>query len=126
MCEGHSISSFNIDVSRNLDIIKIMDTVMIFKVLSNESRRQILDWLKHPDDNFESQLYLPKDADFKGGICVGSIQTKSGLTQSVVSSYLSMMQKAGLLESRRYGQWTYYRRNEKAIREFIDHIQNDL
>jgi len=103
-----------------------METLMIFKVLSNESRRQILEWLKNPKENFEPQIYLPKDADFKGGVCVGSIQTKSGLTQSVVSSYLLMMQKAGLLESRRYGQWTYYRRNEKIIREVIDYIQNEL
>ncbi|MFD3450444.1 ArsR/SmtB family transcription factor [Microbacteriaceae bacterium 4G12] len=103
-----------------------MDTKMIFKALSNESRRQILEWLKNPEENFEPQLYLPKDADFKGGICVGSIQAKSGLTQSVVSSYLSMMQKAGLLESRRYGQWTYYRRNESALREFVEYIQSQL
>jgi DNA-binding transcriptional ArsR family regulator len=103
-----------------------MKNMLIFKVLSNESRRQILEWLKHPEENFDSQLYLPKDADFKGGICVGSIQAKSGLTQSVVSSYLSMMQKAGLLETRRYGQWTYYRRNEETIREFTEYIQNEL
>jgi DNA-binding transcriptional ArsR family regulator len=103
-----------------------MKNMMIFKVLSNESRRQILEWLKHPEENFDPQLYLPQDADFIGGICVGSIQAKSGLTQSVVSSYLSLMQKAGLLESRRYGQWTYYRRNEKTIREFTEYIQNEL
>lgn len=103
-----------------------METIMIFKVLSNESRRQILEWLKHPKENFGPQLYLPKDADFEGGVCVGSIQAKAGLTQSVVSSYLSMMQKAGLLESRRFGQWTFYRRNEKIIREFTEYIQSEL
>lgn len=99
---------------------------MIFKALSNESRRQILEWLKHPEENFEPQLYLPKDADFKGGICVGSIQAKSGLTQSVVSSFLSMMLKARLLESRRYGQWTYYRRNESTIKEFAEYLEKEL
>ncbi|GLI09146.1 transcriptional regulator [Paenibacillus tyrfis] len=103
-----------------------MDTTMIFKALSNEARRQILEWLKHPEQHFDPQLYLPKDADFKGGICVGSIQAKTGLTQSVVSSYLSMMQKAGLLESRRYGQWTYYRRNEQLLREFTEYMRNEL
>lgn len=64
---------------------------------------------------------LPKliKEEFPGGVCVGSIQEKSGLAQSVISSYLSAMQKAGLLESRRYGQWTYYRRNEEAISAFL-------
>ena len=103
-----------------------MDALLIFKVLSNETRRQILEWLKKPDENFGPQTCLPADADFKGGICVGSIQAKAGLTQSVVSSYLSMMQKAGLLESRRFGQWTYYRRNEKCIQEFAVYIRNQL
>lgn len=65
---------------------------------------------------------LPKTIkeEFPGGVCVGSIQEKSGLTQSVISSYLASMQKAGLLESRRYGQWTYYRRNEEAITAFLE------
>jgi DNA-binding transcriptional ArsR family regulator len=103
-----------------------MEAILIFKVLSNEIRCQILEWLKNPDENFGPQTCLPADANFKGGICVGSIQAKAGLTQSVVSSYLSMMQKAGLLESRRFGQWTYYRRNEKCIEEFSDYIRNEL
>lgn len=64
--------------------------------------------------------------EFPGGVCVGSIQEKSGLTQSVISSYLSSMQKAGLLESRRYGQWTYYRRNEDAIASFLEDFAAEL
>lgn len=103
-----------------------MEPILIFKVLSNVTRLQILEWLKNPDENFGPQTCLPGDADFQGGICVGSIQAKAGLTQSVVSSYLLMMQKAGLLESRRFGQWTYYRRNEKSIQEFSDYIKNEL
>ncbi|MGD8192831.1 ArsR/SmtB family transcription factor [Brevibacillus ginsengisoli] len=103
-----------------------MDTLMIFKVLSNETRLQILEWLKKPDENFGPQLYLPSDADFKGGICVGSIQEKTGLAQSVVSNYLMLMKKAGLLESRRFGQWTYYRRNEETIRKFAEFIKTEM
>ncbi len=64
--------------------------------------------------------------EFPGGVCVGSIQEKSGLAQSVISSYLSSMQKIGLLESRRFGQWTYYRRNEDAITEFLEQFAAGL
>ena len=95
------------------------DTIKISIPYSNG--QQIADF---PINNL--QTWLPADADFEGGICVGSIQAKAGLTQSVVSSYLLMMQKAGLLESRRYGQWTYYCRNEKCIQEFSDYIRNEL
>lgn len=100
--------------------------VLIFKALSNDTRLQILEWLKEPDANFGPQLFLPPDADFKGGICVGSIQEKTGLSQSVISSYLTMMKKAGLLESRRYGQWTYYRRNEETLMFMANFIKNKI
>lgn len=100
--------------------------VLIFKALSNDTRLQILEWLKEPDANFGPQLFLPPDADFKGGICVGSIQEKTGLSQSVISSYLMMMKKSGLLESRRYGQWTYYRRNEEALMYLADFIKTKI
>ncbi|MBE0340971.1 ArsR family transcriptional regulator [Paenibacillus sp. 28ISP30-2] len=103
-----------------------MDTLMIFKALSNDTRLQILDWLKNSDENFGPQLFLPTDANFKGGICVGSIQEKTGLAQSVISSYLTLMKKAGLLESRRFGQWTYYRRNEENICKFVEYIKKEM
>lgn len=121
-----SKKNIGIEISRHIDIMKFMDKMMIFKALSNETRVQILEWLKEPDKNFGPQLYLPQDAGFKGGICVGSIQEKTGLAQSVVSSYLMLMKKAGLLESRRYGQWTYYRRNEETLMQLAEFVKNDL
>lgn len=39
------------------------------------------------------------------------------MLQSTGSGYLDMMQRAGLLESARFGKWTYYRRNEDKIKE---------
>ncbi|MBP1992241.1 ArsR family transcriptional regulator [Paenibacillus eucommiae] len=83
-------------------------------------------WLKNPDEFFDEQSYLQQGLNFRIGVCVGDIQTKAGLTQSVISSYLSTMQKAGLLESERIGKWTYYRRNEKTIQEFSEYIQKTL
>jgi len=106
--------------------MKVMNTNLIFKALSNETRLQILELLKSPNQNFGPQLFLPEDAEFEGGICVGSIQEKTGLAQSVISSYLTLMKNAGLLESRRFGQWTFYRRNEEIIKNFADYIQKHL
>ena len=37
-----------------------------------------------------------------------------------------MMQRAGLLESRRFGKWTYYRRNEETIRKLAEYIGKEL
>ncbi|MFJ7976761.1 ArsR/SmtB family transcription factor [Peribacillus sp. NPDC096379] len=103
-----------------------MDKILIFKALSNETRNQILEWLKNPEQHFGVQHHLPTDTDFTNSICVGDIQEKAGLAQSVISSYLNTMRNAGLLESRRIGQWTYYRRNEETIREFTMYLQNNL
>jgi DNA-binding transcriptional ArsR family regulator len=103
-----------------------MDTLSIIKALSNETRYNILEWLKEPDVHFGPQSHLPQGCGFEGGICVGSIAEKAGLAQSVISSYLVKLQKSGLLESRRYGQWTYYRRDEKSIQQFKNKVQSEL
>lgn len=99
---------------------------MIYKALSNETRSQILLWLKNPEEFFDEQPYLQQGLNFRIGVCVGDIQAKAGLAQSVISSYLLTMQKAGLLESERIGKWTYYRRNEETIKAFSEYIQKKL
>ncbi|GGG55212.1 ArsR/SmtB family transcription factor [Paenibacillus radicis (ex Gao et al. 2016)] len=106
-----------------------MEPLLIYKALSNETRLQILEWLRDPQkhlgelaENFE----LPLKCDPNNGVCVGYIQEKSGLAQSVISSYLKTLQKAGLLESQRVGQWTYYRRNEETIRLFSEYVSRQL
>ncbi|MFK4432469.1 DNA-binding transcriptional ArsR family regulator [Bacillus sp. RC54] len=104
----------------------LMEPLLIYKALSNETRCQILSWLKNPENHFDEKPYLEQDLNFQVGVCVGDIQLKTGLAQSVISSYLLTMKKAGLLESDRIGKWTYYRRNEKTIREFSEYVQNEL
>lgn len=104
----------------------LMEPLLIYKALSNETRCQILSWLKNPENHFDEKPYLEQGLNFRVGVCVGDIQLKTGLAQSVISSYLLTMKKAGLLESDRIGKWTYYRRNEKTIREFSEYVQNEL
>jgi len=103
-----------------------MDTLPILKSLSNETRYRILQWLKEPQLHFGPAAYAHGDCGFAGGVCVGAIAEKSGLAQSVVSGYLVNMQHAGLLESRRYGQFTYYRRNEQGIAAFKAVLADEL
>lgn len=90
-----------------------MDKVKIFKALGNETRLKILMWLKSPKESFP--LHKTVIDDFRNAICVGSIKDKAGLSQSTISTFLAMMQEAELLESRKLGQWTYFRRNEDTI-----------
>jgi DNA-binding transcriptional ArsR family regulator len=100
-----------------------MDLLEIFKALSNRTRLQILKGLKDPANNFPAQ----DEGDVLiEGVCVSSIQEGVGLSQSTVSDYLATLQKAGLVEVRRIGQWTYYKRNETAIAALAELIGKDL
>ncbi|PPA69605.1 ArsR/SmtB family transcription factor [Jeotgalibacillus proteolyticus] len=104
-----------------------MEPIDIFKALSNETRLSILQWLKEPEKHFPKQgAHLPKEVSVKGGVCVGDIQEKANVSQSTVSQYLNTMQKAGLLESVRYGQWTYYRRNEEVISKLASYFKTEI
>lgn len=97
-----------------------MDQLEIFKALSNKVRLQILNWLKEPEINF------PGHPSFEDGVCVGQIQKKCGLTQSTVSEYLAILQRAGLVTSTRVGQWTYYKRNEETFKVLSEVVQSEI
>lgn len=99
-----------------------METQEIFKVLANETRLHILQWLKDPEVYFPPQDIDPHTV----GVCVSSIQKKTGLAQSTVSHYLSMLEATGLVLSTRQGQSTYYRRNEQACHEFAMLVASEL
>lgn len=101
-----------------------MDHVTVFKALSNASRLQILDLLKEPERHFAGHETLSRVHEH--GVCVGAIQEKLGLSQSTVSSYLSLLQRAGLVEARRIGPWTYYRRNEAMLRALGDFFTGQI
>lgn len=100
-----------------------MDIVEISKVLSNETRVRILKWLKEPEKNFPPH----QDIDhFDDGVCVGYIQDKAGLSQSTISTYLNSMQQADLVIPTRHGKWTYYKRNEAVLGQYIDALKEEL
>lgn len=93
------------------------------KALSNVTRLKILGWLKAPEQHFGHQPVGDFEED---GVCVSLIQKKCGLSQSTVSSYLALLTRAGLVNVKRVGQWTYYSRNEDAIRRFVRHLGAEL
>ena len=75
-----------------------MNANAIFKALSNEHRLQILLWLKTPKQHFAAKrLSTAEETGVAGGVCVNAIVEKTGLTQSVVSTYLTVLKDAGLV-----------------------------
>ena len=82
------------------------------RALSNDRRRLILDWLKHPKQHFRAQVDGDLVAD---GVCGVLIAEKLGVSQPTVSEHLKILSQAGLLRSKRIKQWTFYKRNEAEI-----------
>jgi DNA-binding transcriptional ArsR family regulator len=98
-----------------------IDIDAIHKALANPVRREILAWLREPQVYFVEQEH-PLDH----GVCAGMIDARCGLSQSTVSAHLAAMQRAGLVTSKRVGQWIYFSRNETVIKAFLAHMNTDL
>jgi len=71
----------------------------ILKALADETRLRIL-----------AQI-------IKGDMCVCEIEACLELTQSNASRHLTVLKKAGILESYKKAQWTYYKVSESFFSE---------
>ncbi|WP_415818157.1 ArsR/SmtB family transcription factor [Mesobacillus thioparans] len=109
-------------LKQELERLNDEQAVEIFKALSNQTRVSILQMLKDPDRHFLPQAHIIADEGFEGGVCVGDIRSKAGISQSTTSQYLSILLQSRLVEMKRIGQWTYYRRNEETIKKFEKYI----
>jgi DNA-binding transcriptional ArsR family regulator len=94
----------------------------VCKALANPTRLRIMGWLRDPTVHFEPQA----DAIEEVGVCVKQIQEKAGVSQSTASQFMAVLQRAGLVQSRRIGSWTYYRRNDTRIGELPDLLRSSL
>jgi ArsR family transcriptional regulator len=93
------------------------------QALSNDRRLSILEWLKDPEAHFRPQL----DGDLvKDGVCGALIAAKLGISQPTLSEHMKVLCLAGLLQSKRIKQWTFYKRNEPRIREIKKSIALNL
>ena len=83
------------------------------KAVANGRRQQVLSWLKEPKKHFPPQ----KDGDLvKDGVCGLLIARKLRVSQPTASDHLNVLVRAGLLRPKRIKQWTFYKRDEAAIR----------
>jgi len=97
-----------------------MDKDEILKALAHPKRIEMLSWMKEPEAHFSDQHH-PLDM----GICASQFE-RCGLSQSTVSGHLAILQRAGLVTTKRVGQWIFYKRNEETIQAFLKDIGNTL
>jgi DNA-binding transcriptional ArsR family regulator len=89
-----------------------MSEIDALRAVANGRRLQILEWLKDPEAHFPPQ----RDGDLvKDGVCGVLIAAKLEVSQPTVSEHLKVLAQAGLIRPKRIKQWTFYKRDEKAI-----------
>ena len=98
-----------------------MDLDAIIKALAHPVRRDILHWLKEPERRFADQEH-----PLEIGVCAGKINQRCGLSQPTVSAHLATLQRAGLVSSRKVGQWHFFKRNEATIQAFVERLGQQL
>ena len=100
-----------------------MSSLTVLQALANARRLQVLEWLRDPRAHFPPQ----RDGDLvHDGVCVVFIADKLGVAQPTATAHLQTLKRAGLITSKRVGQWTFYKRDEDAITRAKEQLQHAL
>ncbi len=95
----------------------------VLRALASDRRLLVLEWLRDPRRHFPPQ----RDGDLvEDGVCVMFIADKLGVAGPTATAHLQSLKRAGLVTSKRIGQWTFYKRDEAAIAEFKRRVGESL
>jgi DNA-binding transcriptional ArsR family regulator len=91
--------------------------------IADPTRRRILQALKAGPVAAEG---VRKGGALRSCLCAGDIEERVHLSQPTISHHMAILTKAGLVEATKQGQWRWYRRNEKAIRQMVKTLRGKL
>jgi ArsR family transcriptional regulator len=100
-----------------MSVDKTLDRAL--NAIADPTRRRILKALKDGAQSAESKSEA-------GCLCAGEIEEHIRLSQPTISHHMAILTKAGLVEASKKGQWRWYRRNEKAIRQVVKTLRGKL
>lgn len=89
--------------------------------IADPTRRRILQTLKEGGSEAKAA-----GKRFGACLCGGEIEERVRLSQPTISHHMAILTKAGLVEATKEGQWRWYRRNEKAIRQVVKSLRGKL
>lgn len=99
---------------------QLVSTLPLLQALASPQRVQIMEWLLDPTAHFPPQ----RDGDLvEDGVCVGFITDKTGLSQPTVTTYMQMLEKAGLVRSKRIKNWVFYKAQLETLATLAERIQ---
>lgn len=94
----------------------------VLHAIADPTRRRILLALKAP-----AASNTPWPKHIRGTcLCGGDIEERIHLSQPTISHHMAILTKANLVEAIKHGQWRWYKRNEKAIRQVIKMLRGKL
>src|SRR5207248_3494239 len=96
----------------------------VLHAIADPTRRRILQALKHREDDVK--VAGQRTAATGPCLCAGDIEERVQLSQPTISHHMAILTKAGLVEATKKGQWRWYRRNEKAIRQVVKSLKGKL
>src|SRR5438270_10625524 len=90
--------------------------------IADPTRRRILLALKEGEAAAKAQ----KSKAGPASLCAGDIEERIQLSQPTISHHMAILTRAGLVEAVKKGQWRWYRRDEKAIRQVVKTLRGKL
>jgi DNA-binding transcriptional ArsR family regulator len=94
---------------------QLLDRVL--QAIADPTRRRILQTLRA-----RGACSIGKEV----GLCASDIEQRIPVSQPTISHHMAILKKAGLVEAQKIGQWMWYRRNDRALRQFAKILRQSL
>ena len=91
--------------------------------MASEQRMKILQLLAAPGRHF-GQQWSADPVEF--GVCMTLIAGALAIAQPTASRHLDLLRQAGFIRVQRHLKWSYCKRDEPAIREYMDWLAQEL
>jgi DNA-binding transcriptional ArsR family regulator len=89
----------------------------LLHAIADPTRRRILQSLK---------ARRPSSPGHPCGLCARDLEERIRVSQPTISHHMAILERVGLVETRKQAQWRWYCRNEPAIRNFIQTMKKIL
>ncbi|HAT85316.1 MAG TPA: transcriptional regulator [Rhizobiales bacterium] len=93
------------------------------KALAGETRLKILRLLAEPEIHFGDQ-WSADPVEF--GVCMTLIADALGVAQPTASRHLDILKQAGFISVRKHMKWSYCKRDDAAIRDFLNQLGEEI
>lgn len=93
------------------------------RAVSSEQRLAILRLLQAPAQHF-GQQWSADPAEF--GVCVTLIAEALGVSQPTATRHIQLLRDAGFITVRRFQKWSYCRRNEAALADYLSWFAREV